>query len=34
MIRKPYEAPALRKVGKLSSVTASKGVSGPNGPAG
>ena len=34
MIRKPYEAPVLRKVGKLSSVTASKGVSGPIGPAG
>ena len=34
MIRKSYEAPVLRKAGKLSSVTASKGVSGPNGPAG
>ena len=34
MTKKQYETPVLRKAGKLSSVTASKGVSGPIGPAG
>ena len=34
MTKKPYEAPALRKAGKLSSVTADNGASGPIGPAG
>lgn len=31
MTRKPYEAPVLRKAGKLSSVTAGNGPSGPAG---
>ena len=34
MTKKQYEAPVLRKAGKLSSVTADNGASGPIGPAG
>jgi hypothetical protein len=34
MTKKQYEAPVLRKAGKLSRVTADNGASGPTGPAG